>query len=232
MRRMIRFGPLQVAALVATLFAMVLAATASGVTQVTIGQTSAAAGYQCGSGYGPNTPEYDLQTSVASGTGFIVPAGNWAITSWSTYAGNPGGSMSMIVFQPAGVTDTYTVVAESPVESLTAGVLNTFPANVLVQQGDLLGFWSTGNAACLTMTGAAGDVNPSTPGPEPAVGSTIVASGFPGYLLNISAALTLLPTTKDQCKNGAWQGFSVFKNQGDCVSYVATGGNNLPALSS
>jgi hypothetical protein len=34
------------------------------------------------------------------------------------------------------------------------------------------------------------------------------------------------PTTKDQCKNGGWKNFNdpVFKNQGDCVSYVATGG--------
>jgi hypothetical protein len=37
-----------------------------------------------------------------------------------------------------------------------------------------------------------------------------------------------LPTTKDQCKNGGWQTFGVFKNQGDCVSFVATGGRNQP----
>lgn len=32
------------------------------------------------------------------------------------------------------------------------------------------------------------------------------------------------PTSKDQCKNGGWQTFNnpTFKNQGDCVSYVAT----------
>jgi hypothetical protein len=33
-----------------------------------------------------------------------------------------------------------------------------------------------------------------------------------------------LPTSKDQCKNGGWRGYGVFKNQGDCVSFVATGG--------
>ncbi len=33
-----------------------------------------------------------------------------------------------------------------------------------------------------------------------------------------------LPTDKDQCKDGGWQTFGVFKNQGDCVSFVATGG--------
>ncbi|MDD5415872.1 MAG: choice-of-anchor C family protein [Candidatus Daviesbacteria bacterium] len=38
-----------------------------------------------------------------------------------------------------------------------------------------------------------------------------------------------LPTNKDQCKKGKWEDFGVFKNQGDCVSFVATGGKNLPA---
>jgi hypothetical protein len=38
-----------------------------------------------------------------------------------------------------------------------------------------------------------------------------------------------LPTDKDQCKKGGWQNFGVFKNQGDCVSFVATGGKNQPA---
>ena len=38
-----------------------------------------------------------------------------------------------------------------------------------------------------------------------------------------------LPNSKDQCKNGGWQTFEVFKNQGDCVSFVATGGKNPPA---
>jgi hypothetical protein len=38
-----------------------------------------------------------------------------------------------------------------------------------------------------------------------------------------------VPTSKDQCKNGGWRNFgSTFKNQGDCVSFVATGGKNPP----
>lgn len=28
--------------------------------------------------------------------------------------------------------------------------------------------------------------------------------------------------TKDQCKDGGWQTFGEFKNQGQCVSYFAT----------
>jgi len=38
-----------------------------------------------------------------------------------------------------------------------------------------------------------------------------------------------LPTSKDECKNGGWRNFgSTFRNQGDCVSYVATRGRNAP----
>lgn len=36
-----------------------------------------------------------------------------------------------------------------------------------------------------------------------------------------------LPTDISQCKNNGWQNYgTVFKNQGDCVSYVANGGKN------
>jgi hypothetical protein len=38
--------------------------------------------------------------------------------------------------------------------------------------------------------------------------------------------LSAVPTDKTQCKKGGWQTFGVFKNQGDCVSFVATGGKN------
>jgi hypothetical protein len=37
------------------------------------------------------------------------------------------------------------------------------------------------------------------------------------------------PADKDECKDGAWKSFGVFKNQGDCVSWFATGGKNPPA---
>ena len=37
------------------------------------------------------------------------------------------------------------------------------------------------------------------------------------------------PAVKDFCKQGGWVSFGVFKNQGDCVSWVATGGANPPS---
>ena len=36
------------------------------------------------------------------------------------------------------------------------------------------------------------------------------------------------PTTKEQCKDGGWRRYGIFKNHGHCVSYVATGGGSVP----
>jgi hypothetical protein len=55
---------------------------------------------------------------------------------------------------------------------------------------------------------------------------------FPGQAdLAFQASFSLpLPTSKAQCKNGGWKNFgSTFKNQGDCVSFVASGGKNPPS---
>jgi ephrin receptor-like protein len=48
---------------------------------------------------------------------------------------------------------------------------------------------------------------------------------------SINACRFPVPTTIDQCKDGGWQQLAdangtPFKNQGDCVSYVATDGRN------
>ena len=53
--------------------------------------------------------------------------------------------------------------------------------------------------------------------------------GFTGPIQIIDAEPPQLPTSKHQCKNGGWTTYRVFKNQGDCVSFVATKGKNQPA---
>ena len=50
--------------------------------------------------------------------------------------------------------------------------------------------------------------------------------GFTGSIRIVDAPP--LPTSTQNCKNGGWRSFGVFKNQGDCVSFVATGGKNPP----
>ena len=38
-----------------------------------------------------------------------------------------------------------------------------------------------------------------------------------------------VPTTNEDCKGNGWRDFGAFKNQGDCVSFVATKGKNQPS---
>jgi Tol biopolymer transport system component len=52
--------------------------------------------------------------------------------------------------------------------------------------------------------------------------------GSGGNDLWMTTRAQIFPTTKDECKNGGFERFGIFKNQGDCVSYVATGGTNSP----
>jgi hypothetical protein len=52
---------------------------------------------------------------------------------------------------------------------------------------------------------------------------------YAGNLAHSIELFATLATTKAQCKKGGWRDFGVFKNQGDCVSFVATGGKNPPS---
>jgi hypothetical protein len=56
--------------------------------------------------------------------------------------------------------------------------------------------------------------------------ATVVWSG--GTLVTTVIVNCALPASKDECRNGGWRNFPGFKNQGDCVSFVATGGKNPP----
>jgi hypothetical protein len=48
------------------------------------------------------------------------------------------------------------------------------------------------------------------------------------FTSSLTETVPALPATKDECKNGGWQTFGVFKNQGECVSFVANGGKKPP----
>ncbi len=59
---------------------------------------------------------------------------------------------------------------------------------------------------------------------------------FNASLDDVKLLLAVLPTDKAECRDGAWETFvnvntgqNIFKNQGDCVSFVATKGTNAPA---
>jgi len=53
---------------------------------------------------------------------------------------------------------------------------------------------------------------------------------------DVTLLASVLPSSTDECKGGGWAtfvnvntGVQIFKNQGDCVSFVATKGSNPPA---
>ena len=50
------------------------------------------------------------------------------------------------------------------------------------------------------------------------------------YTSTLIETTLIVPTSNDQCKDGGWKNYPQFKNQGDCVSFVATGGKNPPAI--
>jgi hypothetical protein len=98
------------------------------------------------------------------------------------------------------------------------------------------GLGGTFNATCNWWNSASGPRNAGNPG---GTGDTVDGTGPGG--VNFTPWLTAPapsgacngplvgpPTSKDQCKDGGWRSFNnpTFKNQGDCVSYVATGGRH------
>jgi hypothetical protein len=140
-------------ALVASLAALSLAASASPApASVTIGQTEPpGGGLYCG-----GSAADIVQPAVSFGTSYAVPLAG-RITSWTTGAAAPGGqAWTMKVWREVpGAGLTYVAVGHDGPHTLIGGVVNTFPANVPVQPGDLLGLnvGPSGGSACFFPVG-------------------------------------------------------------------------------
>jgi hypothetical protein len=46
------------------------------------------------------------------------------------------------------------------------------------------------------------------------------------FLSILTQPILIVPTSKDECKDGGWSYFPQFENQGQCVSFVENGGDN------
>jgi Tol biopolymer transport system component len=89
--------------------------------------------------------------------------------------------------------------------------------------------WSTPVNLGATVNTSASDAHPYLS----ADGTTLVLDstrpgGFGADDLWVTTRAQIFPTSKDECKNGGFERFGIFTNQGDCVSYVVTGGGNQP----
>ena len=186
---MLRLGRRRNPAGIVTLLAAFGLALPASATAVTIGQLAPSPSDACGGG------PFDLvQRSVGSGASYVVPSTggvtSWTITSWSTNASaDPEQTQSLKTFRKVADPRTYTVVGREGPHPLVAE-LNTFPANLEVRAGEILGSnWNApgeGKGACdFPGTGGfdfrTGDL---------AIGATDAFLEDSGFRVNISAEIT------------------------------------------
>ena len=127
--------------MVTTLLAVAVPAQAT----VTVGQIAVPTN-TCAS------PVDRVQPTVTTGNSYVVPA-NGTITSWSTMTATNGGQIKLKIFRPiSGMTNSFSVVGQTDPQTLVLNTTNTFPANIAVKAGDLVGMNSfSGTPDCGTM---------------------------------------------------------------------------------
>jgi hypothetical protein len=118
-------------ALIVTSFLLFVGEAAAGTA--TVGQDFEAGNVICGS-------QTDLQTSVSSGNSYTVAAAG-VITSWSFHNGIdvlPDLKLKVARPQSGG---GYLFVGEAAAGTQNLHALNTYPANIAVQAGDIIGIF-------------------------------------------------------------------------------------------
>jgi hypothetical protein len=161
---------------------------------VTVGQTGNPAGSACGAGFD------FVQTSVASGNPYGVPStggiSSWKVTSWSSFGASSDIQLKLKFFRATATPDKYQAVAHTDPQTVHAGGLtgNTFPTNLTVQAGDLLGFHTVTSGDCLVaalsedrFAGFTGDIADGQAEP-------FQTSGGSSYRLDVQAQLTPVNT--------------------------------------
>ena len=199
----------------------------------------------CQSGGGADA----IPTSTVSDSYALPGAGT--ITSWSVQAPSAAFFNEITVgfelWRPTLLVDgsyQYVLVAvDVPTAPIpTDGQIHTYTVAIDGQKDDVIGLWESGWSTCGHYTGIAGDVYQTFDDATPASGTTILQTpGSPmnGWELDLGASFVAapiseprpIPTSIDQCFNHQWGALvddagNKFKNQGDCVSFVATNGNN------
>jgi hypothetical protein len=203
---------------------------------------SALADATIGQADGQFNPNFSADCSgvlADTNSNYTVPAGGGTIDSFSIQMGTglAGTQAGFLVLRPVG-GDNYEVVSLGPVVTLAGTGTQSFLADVPVQGGEILGLWlvpATSNPNfCVRFANPGGVVLSQDPSAVPSVDQTLAFDAAGLRLdLNESAHLRSVgsppaPTSKDQCKNTGWRNLTQFKNQGDCTSFVASGGKNPP----
>ena len=161
-----------------------------------------------------------------SGNSYVVPNTGgvtaWTVSSWSSNAGTGAGQVKMKIYRPVPQTpDSYSVVGHEGPHNLPSNSLQTFPANIAVKAGDVLGLNTlSGDPHCATT--ASGDNYGRTPaGVDLADGQMASFNNlFADHRLNISAVInptntfTIGAVTRNKKKGTATLAFDL-PNPGD-----------------
>ncbi len=170
----------------------------------TIGSTA-----PLGSAVGCAGCSYFQHGSDSSSPSYVVPPGSWTITSWAATGGTgpESGTARLRVFRPlpTGAANRYLLVDQSPAATVPPGAVTSYPADVGVSGGDVIGL-RTGSEGQVpgTFAGAGGDESWLIGG-DPGVAFTVgTGTAYPGSSqigrrVNVSATLeqdTTPPNTK------------------------------------
>lgn len=134
----------------------------------------------------PSNHDY-LQPSVTGGHLYVARQAG-TITSWSTNVSVAGTqSYTLKVFRRTSDPDAFQVVGEDVPHTVARG-LNTFPVDLRVESGDMLGFHVAGGQQNSCVFAMPGDGVLRTPG-DLAIGQSGHFAAIPNIRLNLSAVL-------------------------------------------
>ena len=160
-------------------------------TAAFVGAPSAAASVQIGATFTPDlgcgSPNATLQ-SVSPNGQYAAPS-DGVITSWSFQA---DASPPQLKFKVGRSTDgtNFTIVGDSPVETMTPNALNTFPTRIPVQAGDVIGYYHQGpSGADKCVRNAATTYSTRFVNVDPAPGSTMPYTKVGALQVDLSAVL-------------------------------------------
>jgi len=126
---------------------------------------------------------------------YVVPSGGGVITSFSfqSTSGNAGQKIDFLVLQPKGGT-SYKVVGETGLVTLEGTGLETFPADIAVQGGDILGLWEgAGELNNCVLSGGSDHIIVAVLSADPTVGATVALS-YSILTFDLNESASLLPT--------------------------------------
>jgi hypothetical protein len=161
-----------------------LAAPGGASAATTLGQTFAPTGdLSCGGGYEV------VQVHRADGTSYAAPTAG-VVTSWSFEAASAQSTtLTLRVFRPT-TPQHFTVIAEGGSQEPIAASsgLHTFPTQISVQAGDLIGIHTT-DGPCASSTTNSGDVYDAHFGTPTPIGMTGLYSEGSEQIFDIAAKL-------------------------------------------